>query len=113
VYLDEANRPQPLLDVNRDGGMTVSIGPAARLSAVRSQVRGARPQHDSRRSGCRDSQRRADARRGTAVNVIMKFGGTSVQDAEAMNRVINIVRRQWADNPVDPPPVVVVSAMSK
>jgi aspartate-semialdehyde dehydrogenase len=26
VYLSEANRPQPLLDVNRDGGMTVSIG---------------------------------------------------------------------------------------
>jgi aspartate-semialdehyde dehydrogenase len=26
VYLDEANRPQPLLDANRDGGMTVSIG---------------------------------------------------------------------------------------
>jgi aspartate kinase len=47
------------------------------------------------------------------VNVIMKFGGTSVQDAEAMNRVIDIVRRQRADNPGDPPPVVVVSAMSK
>jgi aspartate-semialdehyde dehydrogenase len=26
VYLDEANRPQPLLDVNRGGGMTVTIG---------------------------------------------------------------------------------------
>jgi aspartate-semialdehyde dehydrogenase len=26
VYLDEPNRPQPILDVNRDGGMTVSIG---------------------------------------------------------------------------------------
>ncbi|HUR35384.1 MAG TPA: aspartate-semialdehyde dehydrogenase [Vicinamibacterales bacterium] len=26
VYLDEVNRPQPLLDVNRDGGMTVTIG---------------------------------------------------------------------------------------
>jgi aspartate-semialdehyde dehydrogenase len=26
VYLTEANRPQPLLDVNRDGGMTVSVG---------------------------------------------------------------------------------------
>ncbi len=26
VYLTEANRPQPTLDVNRDGGMTVSIG---------------------------------------------------------------------------------------
>jgi aspartate-semialdehyde dehydrogenase len=26
VYLQEVNRPQPLLDVNRDGGMTVTIG---------------------------------------------------------------------------------------
>ena len=26
VYLPEANRPQPALDVNRDGGMTVSVG---------------------------------------------------------------------------------------
>jgi aspartate-semialdehyde dehydrogenase len=26
VYLPEANRPQPSLDVNRDGGMTVSVG---------------------------------------------------------------------------------------
>jgi aspartate-semialdehyde dehydrogenase len=26
VYLTEVNRPQPLLDVNRDGGMTVSVG---------------------------------------------------------------------------------------
>ena len=26
VYLHEANRPQPLLDVNRDGGMTVTVG---------------------------------------------------------------------------------------
>ena len=47
------------------------------------------------------------------MNVIMKFGGTSVQDAEAMNRVINIVRNQWADNASDQPPIVVVSAMSK
>ena len=26
LYLNEVNRPQPLLDVNRDGGMTVSVG---------------------------------------------------------------------------------------
>ncbi len=47
------------------------------------------------------------------MNVIMKFGGTSVQDAEAMSRVISIVRRQWSDHPGSLPPVVVVSAMSK
>ena len=47
------------------------------------------------------------------MNVIMKFGGTSVADAEAMTRVIDIVREQLATNPHDTPPVVVVSAMSK
>jgi aspartate-semialdehyde dehydrogenase len=26
VYLGESNRPQPVLDVNRDGGMTVTVG---------------------------------------------------------------------------------------
>jgi aspartate-semialdehyde dehydrogenase len=26
VYLTDANRPQPLLDVDRDGGMTISVG---------------------------------------------------------------------------------------
>jgi aspartate kinase len=47
------------------------------------------------------------------VNVIMKFGGTSVADAEAMGRVIGIVKGQIESNPNDRPPVVVVSAMSK
>src|SRR5580765_8137690 len=43
----------------------------------------------------------------------MKFGGTSVADADAMTRVINIVRGQIARFPHDTLPVVVVSAMSK
>jgi len=48
------------------------------------------------------------------VSVIMKFGGTSVADADAMARVVNIVRRQWESQPAgDAPPVVVVSALSK
>jgi aspartate kinase len=47
------------------------------------------------------------------VNVIMKFGGTSVADAEAMTRVINIVKDHLETHPADAPPVVVVSAMSK
>src|SRR4051812_22923281 len=43
----------------------------------------------------------------------MKFGGTSVADADAMTRVIDIVRNQIARHPDDRLPVVVVSAMSK
>lgn len=40
--------------------------------------------------------------------IIMKFGGTSVQDAEAITRVIEIIRGR-----LDRKPVVVVSALSK
>ena len=47
------------------------------------------------------------------MNVIMKFGGTSVADADAMMRVINIVRGQMTRFPNSTLPVVVVSAMSK
>ena len=47
-------------------------------------------------------------------SVVMKFGGTSVADAEAMARVVNIVRNQWESQPKGgKPPVVVVSALSK
>ncbi len=47
------------------------------------------------------------------MNVIMKFGGTSVADAEAMSRVIAIVTRELEASTPGKPPVVVVSAMSK
>ena len=47
------------------------------------------------------------------MNVVMKFGGTSVADADAMGRVIGVVRRHLESNPAGRPPVVVVSALSK
>ena len=47
------------------------------------------------------------------MNVVMKFGGTSLADADAMSRVIGIVTRHLECNPTDRPPVVVVSALSK
>ena len=40
--------------------------------------------------------------------IVMKFGGTSVQDAKAIDRVSSIVQGRLAQRPV-----VVVSAMSK
>ena len=40
--------------------------------------------------------------------IVAKFGGTSVQDAEAISRVIEIVRTR-----LDEKPIVVVSALSK
>jgi aspartate kinase len=44
--------------------------------------------------------------------VVMKFGGTSVADPEAIGRVASIVRRQM-ETGGGAPPVVVVSALSK
>ena len=44
-------------------------------------------------------------------SVVMKFGGTSVADADAIRRLIAIVSAQAARSGA--PPVVVVSAMSK
>jgi aspartate kinase len=44
----------------------------------------------------------------------MKFGGTSVADADAMTRVVDIVRTQWESQAKgSQPPMVVVSALSK
>src|SRR6266853_2337884 len=40
--------------------------------------------------------------------IVMKFGGTSVQDAKAIDRAAQIVQGRLGDHPV-----VVVSAMSK
>ena len=40
--------------------------------------------------------------------IIMKFGGTSVQNGEAIRRVIGIVRGRMPEKPL-----VVVSALSK
>ena len=71
VYLTEANRPQPLLDVNRDGGMTVTVGRLRPCPVLDYKFVALGPQHDSRRRRRRDSQRRAHAPRGAAVNVIM------------------------------------------
>jgi aspartate kinase len=42
----------------------------------------------------------------------MKFGGTSVADAHAIGRVVDIVRRQRDAQPAKPP-IIVVSALSK
>src|SRR6476646_8308572 len=45
------------------------------------------------------------------ATVVMKFGGTSVADAQAISRLIDIVRHSRAT--ADVPPAIVVSATSK
>ncbi len=48
------------------------------------------------------------------MSVVMKFGGTSVADADAVGRLAAIVRHQIdSQQKSDRPPVVVVSALSK
>jgi len=46
------------------------------------------------------------------VAAVMKFGGTSVADAEAINRLIGIVRQEMQAHPDAGAPVVVVSALA-
>ena len=45
------------------------------------------------------------------MNLAMKFGGTSVADADAIRRLAGIVQRQVLRHPAGLPPVVIVSAM--
>src|SRR5436309_3129650 len=45
------------------------------------------------------------------MSAVMKFGGTSVADPDAIGRLIGVVRRQFEAHP-DAPPVVVVSALA-
>lgn len=45
------------------------------------------------------------------MNLVTKFGGTSVGDADAISRLAGIVQRQVRRDPSGLPPVVVVSAM--
>jgi hypothetical protein len=64
---------------------------------------------EGRRTQCRaDSRGIGGARLGTRRMIVMKFGGTSVESAEAIRRVAGIVRAR-----LDRHPVVVVSAMGK
>src|SRR5579862_8360542 len=54
------------------------------------------------------SRRRATSDEGRPAMIVMKFGGTSVEDAKAIDRTASIVRQRLARKPV-----VVVSAMAK
>src|SRR5258705_12222553 len=49
-------------------------------------------------------------REGTVGSVVMKFGGTSVADSDAIGRLLSIVQATRAA--IEAPPVVVVSATS-
>ena len=115
VYLTEPNRPQPALDANRDGGMTVTVGrlrPCPVLDykfialghntirgAAGAAILNAELMHReglvmTSRGNRRPSQAWSRGFWGAFVSVVMKFGGTSVADASAIGRVVALVRRQ-------------------
>ncbi len=84
--------------------------PLAEMPGARLQIRGAGPQHRARRGGSGGAERGTDESRRIWLEpmIVMKFGGTSVESAEAIGRVAGIVRDRLARRPV-----VVVSAMGK
>src|ERR1039457_4061986 len=83
--------------------------PPAPLPCARLQVRRARPQHRARRGWRGGAQRGADALgRNARLMIVMKFGGTSVESAAALERGAAIVKARASRRPV-----VVVSAMGK
>ncbi len=106
VTRDDA-RPQHKHDVNAGNGMTVTVGRVRhdpildlRLVAIGHNIH-------ARRGGRLGAERRA--RRGArdrARVIVLKFGGTSVQDASAIDRAAAITRSRASRAPV-----VVVSAL--
>ena len=109
IYMEDKDRPQPRRDVERekrDGGFCRTT---TCLPGVRLQVHRHGSQHDSRRGGRGCAECGADVLGRTAgLMIVMKFGGTSVESAAAIERVRKIVESR-----LDRRPVVVVSAMGK
>ena len=109
-YMPEADRPQPRKDAERERGMAAFVGrlrpcPVFDWKFValgHNTIRGA--------AGRGGAQRGTDALGRTArtTMIVMKFGGTSVESAAAIERVASIVKAR-----VDRKPIVVVSAMGK
>ena len=63
VYLDQADRPQPRLDVERDNGMTISVGRLRACPVPGNQAARARAQHREGRRRRGDPERGDDGRR--------------------------------------------------
>ena len=104
------DRPQPRLDLERGGGMTVTVGrvrPCPILD-IRMVVLG----HNTIRGAAGQAVQIAELLGGRRASgppgmIVAKFGGTSVADATAIRRLIEIVRGRAGARPV-----VVVSALA-
>ncbi|HTD51483.1 MAG TPA: hypothetical protein VK780_00535, partial [Thermoanaerobaculia bacterium] len=78
------------------------------MSAPGLEVHGSRPQHRAGSGRRVRFERGSRSRGGIARLIVQKFGGTSVEDGPALERLAAIVSREQGNRPV-----VVVSAMGK
>ena len=109
IYMDEANRPQPRKDAERERGMAAFVGRLRACPVLDYKFVALSHNTDSRRRRRGRAERRADALgRDARLMIVMKFGGTSVESAAAIERVAGIVKAREERRPV-----VVVSAMGK
>ena len=146
VVMDEPNRPQPRLDADLGGGMAVSVGRVracpvlhtrfvalghntvrgaagaailnaelmhARAGWTEAKAPGPKPQASPRLK----PQASQDIQDSRSPMVVMKFGGTSVADRAAIERLMAIVRAQRQAGAQQEGgdargPIVVVSALS-
>ena len=101
------DRPQPRLDLERGRGMTVTVGRVRPCPLL--DVRFVLLSHNTIRGAAGAAVQIAEpAGGGGAARVIVcKFGGTSVQDAQAIQRLIGIIGGRVAERPL-----VVVSALA-
>jgi len=129
-YLDLIDRPQPRLDVDSGHGMTTSVGrlrPCGVLDWKFTVL-----SHNTIRGAAGAALLNAETAESSGIpgvislllfctvdapsfavfcdlmSIVMKFGGTSVGDAKAIERVAEIVRERLPQRPV-----VVVSAMAR
>ena len=81
-------------DAERERGMAAFVGRLRALPGAGLQVHRPRAQHRARRRRRRRAERRADVLgRAARLMIVMKFGGTSVESAAAIERVAAIVKR--------------------
>ena len=108
------DRPQPRLDLDRGGGMAVTVGRVRSCPILDLRLRCPGPQYHPRRRGPAVQiaellvAEESAQRRYCAGMIVAKFGGTSVADAAAIGRSIEIVRSRSGDQPI-----VVVSALAR
>ena len=107
-YMPEADRPQPRKDAERDRGMATFVGRLRPCPVF--DWKFVALSHNTIRGAAGAAVLNAELMHGRthSTMIVMKFGGSSVESAAAIERVAGIVKAR-----VDRHPIVVVSAMGK